>query len=214
MSDTLMQLNTTHKSTYDQLADEYYRCADDNQDVVNDAMSKLAQYVPAPADVLDVGCAVGNIAESLLRMGYSVDGIDIAPKMIDIARKRAPGGHFFVGDVCDFQFHRKYDAIVAFAFIHLFPRDEVGKVIEKLKQLLKPGGYIYSGTTSSDAYSEGYEYKQDYKKKMKRFRARWPRRELDAFLDAHSFEIIHVYEHTDVKGKVWMDYVLQLKEAS
>lgn len=212
MVTTLSELNKTHASTYDDLAEEYYQCADDNQQAVDDAMSKLARHLQAPADVLDVGCAVGNIAESMLHMGFRVDGIDIAPKMVALAKKRAPQGHFIVGDVYEYPFTKQYDAIVAFAFIHLFPKGEVGKMLDRLKQLLKPGGYMYTGTTRSDAYSEGYEYKQDYKKKTKRFRARWPREDLDTFLTAHGFEIIHVYEHTDVKGKVWMDYVLQVKE--
>lgn len=209
---TIISLNKIHVSVYDMLADEYEGCADSNSEIVAEAVEKLTQFLATSASVLDVGCAVGNVADAIASKGYEVDGIDISSKMIEIAKRTVPGARFFVGDVYTYSFEKQYDAIIAFAFIHLFPRGEVVKMLNKFKEILKPGGYLYTGTTESSEYIEGYEYKHDYSKKVRRFRARWPRKELDQFLVNNGFEIIEVYKHIDFKNKIWLDYLLKVKE--
>ncbi|MDQ5913415.1 MAG: hypothetical protein QG623_33 [Patescibacteria group bacterium] len=206
-------LNKLHETTYDSLVDEYDDFALKNKDIVEGAVSKLKRHLDSPARVLDVGCAVGNITSELVEHGYEVTGIDISPKMIARARKCVPKANFIVGDLCSYDFaDNKYDAIVAFAFIHLFPKNEAARILEIFRALLKPGGIIYTGTTDSDSFSEGFETKEDFENKLKRFRVRWPRKDLDSFFDENGFEIIKVYEHTDKKGKLWLDYIIKVKE--
>lgn len=209
---TISSLNKTNVGVYDLLADEYEACARENSEVVSESMDKLSLHTVPPATVLDVGCGVGNIADALVNKGYVVDGIDISPKMIEVAKRTVSGARFFVGDVYTYSFEKHYDVIVAFAFLHLFPRAEVVKMLQKFRKILEPGGFIYTGTTESSEYTEGYEYKHDYSKKVRRFRARWPRKELDLFLMNNGFEIIEVYKHIDVKNKIWLDYLLKVKE--
>ena len=209
---TISSLNKTNVGVYDLLADEYEACAKANLDIVSESMNKLSRHITPPATALDVGCGVGNIAEALVEKGYDVDGIDISPKMIEAAQRTVKGPRFFVGDVYTYSFEKKYDIIVAFAFLHLFPKGEVVKMLQKFREILKPGGFIYTGTTESSEYTEGYEYKLDYSKKVRRFRARWPRKELDQFLVNNGFEIVKVYKHIDFKNKIWLDYLLKVKE--
>lgn len=210
---TISSLNKTNVGVYDLLADEYEACAKANLDIVSESMNKLSRHITPPATALDVGCGVGNIAEALVEKGYDVDGIDISPKMIEAAQRTVKGPRFFVGDVYTYSFEKKYDIIVAFAFLHLFPKGEVVKMLQKFREILKPGGFIYTGTTESSEYTEGYEYKLDYSKKVRRFRARWPRKELDQFLVNNGFEIVKVYKHIDFKNKIWLDYLLKVKES-
>ncbi len=47
--------------------------------------------------VVDLGCGSGLWALALHRAGYDVLGVDISPAMINIARKRVPGGDFRTG---------------------------------------------------------------------------------------------------------------------
>lgn len=209
---TISSLNKTNVGVYDLLADEYEACAKANLDIVSESMDKLLRHITPPATALDVGCGVGNIADALVSKGYEVDGIDISPKMIEAAKRTVSGARFFVGDVYTYSFEKHYDIIVAFAFLHLFPKREVVKMLQKFREILKPGGFIYTGTTESSEYTEGYEYKHDYNKKVRRFRVRWPRNELDQFLVNNGFEIIEVYKHIDFKNKIWLDYLLKVKE--
>jgi ubiquinone/menaquinone biosynthesis C-methylase UbiE len=58
---------------------------------------------PEPGDLwLDVGCGAGNLAELAAGAGARVTGIDLSPRLIDVARARAEAGgydiEYSVGD--------------------------------------------------------------------------------------------------------------------
>jgi len=52
--------------------------------------------VPKSATVLDLPCGTGRLAETLLDEGYRVVGVDIAPPMLEVARRKLArfGGRF------------------------------------------------------------------------------------------------------------------------
>ncbi|WP_374432254.1 class I SAM-dependent methyltransferase [Tabrizicola sp.] len=49
--------------------------------------------------LLDMGCGSGMFASLASAVGLTVAGIDAAPPLLDIARKRVPGGDFRKGDL-------------------------------------------------------------------------------------------------------------------
>src|SRR5262245_46460478 len=58
---------------------------------------------PQPGEeFLDVGCGAGNVAALAAGAGAHVTGIDLAPRLIDVAKARAAAGglhiHYSVGD--------------------------------------------------------------------------------------------------------------------
>lgn len=56
------------------------------------------------ARVLDAGCGTGALSEELARRGAQVVGVDISPKLIEIAKARVParlGIDFRAGDLAD-----------------------------------------------------------------------------------------------------------------
>ncbi|MFC8448747.1 class I SAM-dependent methyltransferase [Kitasatospora sp. NPDC057223] len=64
---------------------------------------RLEAWVPAgPADVLDVGCGTGSLALLLAEAGQRVTGVDLAPRMVERARRKLSDaglqGRFLVGD--------------------------------------------------------------------------------------------------------------------
>lgn len=212
MNHDIDTLNDLHRKVYDFSAAEYDERgwgSKVSQNIITEAVGRVLQFCPPPARALDVGCAVGNITQTLADSGYTAEGIDISPKMIEIAKMRAPKLHFSVADVMQHKPELPYDLIVAFAFIHLFPSKEVPVVLAKLHNLLTEDGILYTGTTITDVFSEGYEEKSDYRGAPKRFRARWTREALDDEFEKAGFEIINVYKHADAVGKTWMDYVLR-----
>jgi SAM-dependent methyltransferase len=71
----------------------------------------LEKHHPAARTILDVGCGTGEHAR-LLTAGYEVDGIDIEPDFVDIAREKVPKGRFEVADMGDFSLDRRYDAVL------------------------------------------------------------------------------------------------------
>lgn len=60
-------------------------------------LARLRRHGPAGARVVEVGCGSGGLTERLAAAGWQVLGIDIAPAMIRLARRRAPSAAFRVG---------------------------------------------------------------------------------------------------------------------
>ena len=94
-------------------------------------------------DVLDVACGTGVlIPDYLKRKVASVTGIDISPKMAEIAKAKFPQPEVTIlcGDVESTYFGKQFDCIVVYnAFPH-FPDPE--RLIATLSGLLKPGGTL------------------------------------------------------------------------
>ncbi len=64
-------------------------------------------------DVLDVGCGSGVLAEMLIAEGLSYRGFDFSTVAVDKARKRNPGGCFYLGDATDpAAYQDAYDSVV------------------------------------------------------------------------------------------------------
>ena len=99
--------------------------------------------VGAGKDVLDVATGTGVLIPDYLARGVaSVTGIDISPKMAEIAagKFRQENVTILCGDVEEKDFGRLFDCVVVYnAFPH-FPDPE--RLIARLASLLKPGGTL------------------------------------------------------------------------
>ncbi len=95
-------------------------------------------------DVLDVACGTGVLFDYYLaRDAASVTGIDISPKMAEIAAGKYadnPKVEVICADVEEYPFNRKFDRVVVYnAFPHFpFPK----RLIKVLAGLLKEGGRL------------------------------------------------------------------------
>jgi ubiquinone/menaquinone biosynthesis C-methylase UbiE len=101
---------------------------------------------------LDVGCGPGQftilVAERL--PAAEIWGIDLAPTMIDLARRHAsvsPAAarlHFEVGDVARLPFpDEHFDAVVSSGSIKHWP-DQIG-ALREIHRVLAPGGRLFIG---------------------------------------------------------------------
>lgn len=208
MKDQPSEIQEINKSVYDELASEYESRSDNLKEVTSYAVSLFIKHLKEK-EVLETGCAVGTALNIMEKKGLRVTGIDISPKMIDYAKKRNPKSDLIVGDFLEYKFDKQFDGIFSFAFIHLFPKDVAKQVLQKMHEVLKPGGVMYIGTSKSDIASEGWEEKHDYKKPLKRFRKHWTQDEIEnSFTDA-GFKILEKYIIEDPYKKVWMDFIVQ-----
>lgn len=72
---------------------------------------KAISLLKPGARVLDVGCGTGvPVAAMLAEAGLDVTGIDIAPKMIEIARAEVKG-RFLVADCLEYEPEGSFDAV-------------------------------------------------------------------------------------------------------
>lgn len=121
-------------------------CADgwDASTVRNEkAIEKILEKggIKKGADVLDVACGTGVLFPDYEKIGVaSLTGIDISPKMIEIATKKFPGVKLICGDAETLCFEEQFDAIM----IHnAFPHFSSGDALfQNLAKQLKKGGRL------------------------------------------------------------------------
>lgn len=100
---------------------------------------------PAPFDaVLDLGCGTGLLAEAMpVDRAVVIDGVDLAPRMIQETRKKQRYRKLVVGDIADYLRScppQSYDLIVsADVFIYVGPLEEIFAGIDRA---LTPDGLI------------------------------------------------------------------------
>ena len=86
-------------------------------------------------DVIDIGCGPGRYSVELANMGYSVLGVDIAEKMIEIAKNSNPNESkckFLYCDYLEKNFSQKFDAAILMGFFDYINDPKI--VFEKLKK--------------------------------------------------------------------------------
>ena len=104
----------------------------------------LRRLNPQCQTVLDVACGTGEHARLLAAEGFSVDGVDLDPTFVHIAKQKHPAGQFSAADMSDFHLSRRYDAVLClFSSIgYLKTLDRVSRALACFREHLAPGGII------------------------------------------------------------------------
>jgi ubiquinone/menaquinone biosynthesis C-methylase UbiE len=131
--------------------------------------------------ILDLGCGTGIYAKILKKRGAIIQGIDISPKMIEIAKANVKGVEFRVGTVYNLPYKSKsFDIVVASLVVHYFA--DLNKAFKEVRRVLKDDGlFIFSSDNPVVNISHRMKGRQrkfrvfgDYFKEGK-FYERWPR---------------------------------------
>ena len=113
-------------------------------------IARTKEYLNANDNVLDFGCATGTKTLELADATKHIHGLDISAKMIDEATKKKnkvniKNVSFSQGTIFNDDLEKtSFDKIIASAIIHLMEDSE--KVIQRIHELLKPGGLFISTT--------------------------------------------------------------------
>jgi len=93
--------------------------------------------------LLDVACGTGG-HPTYLREHYVVEGLDLSPEMLDIARKRHPDLVLHQADMTSFDLGRRFDAVVclfsAIAYAQTVPL--LRQTLSTMARHLLPGGVL------------------------------------------------------------------------
>ncbi|HSM02178.1 MAG TPA: class I SAM-dependent methyltransferase [Acidimicrobiia bacterium] len=98
---------------------------------------------PGAASLLDVACGTGKHLE-IWRDRFEVEGLDIDPSMLDLARARVPEVPLHLGDFADFELDATFDAITClFSSIgYAHTPDRLDAAIATMARHLAPGGVL------------------------------------------------------------------------
>jgi SAM-dependent methyltransferase len=124
-------------------------------------LTAVLDRLPAAADILDIGCGVGQpIARFFIEHGINVTGIDAAPAMLAICRQRFPHATWIEADMRGLDLGRRFDAIVAWdSFFHL-DAGEQRAMFEVFARHAAPGATLLftsgpeAGVVIGDLYGE------------------------------------------------------------
>ncbi|MBD2435865.1 class I SAM-dependent methyltransferase [Nostoc sp. FACHB-110] len=114
----------------------------------------LLKHLPHQANILDLCCGTGQVAQHLIAKGYELTGIDNSQKMIDYARKTAPSGKFIVDDARSFQLPSTFDAVISTSagLNHILNIDELKKVFENVYAALQENSWFLFDLNLDKAY--------------------------------------------------------------
>lgn len=116
----------------------------------NKAVENTIDYLKNDNIVLDYGCGYGLITSKLAKNVKEIHGIDISPKMIEVAKRKADE-HSFENIIYtqstifdDVLKEESFDVVVAYSLLHLL--EDIQRSVERINSLLKPGGLFISDT--------------------------------------------------------------------
>ena len=117
----------------------------------------IRRHAPTARSLLDVACGTGRHLE-YLRREFEVEGLDVNPRFLDIARHRLPGVTLHEGDMTEFDLCRTFDVVTvlfsSIAFVRTVAAME--RSIEALARHVAPGGLLLvEPLWEPDAHREG-----------------------------------------------------------
>src|SRR5918992_5586804 len=111
----------------------------------NELAALIRRVHPNAQTVLDVGCGTAEHARLLTEEhGFQVDGVDLDPAFVQIAREKLTTGSAYEGDMISFELSRRYDVILSLfsAIGYVRTLDNVHRTLERFRAHLADGGIV------------------------------------------------------------------------
>jgi len=135
---------------WDMLAKNFDEQSEGYKQVHIKTVENAKKYLNAGDLVLDYGCATGTTAIEIADHVKEIHGIDISSKMIDAARRKVAERKiqnidFAQATIFDKRSTKEsFDVVLALGILHLLK--DPPKAIQRIYELLKPGGWFVSLT--------------------------------------------------------------------
>lgn len=146
--------------TWNKIADLYEEKFMD-LDLYNESYDFICSAIDKKnAKLLEIGCGPGNIARYLLskRPDFDIFGIDVAPNMIELAKKNNPSAKFVVMDSREIHtLTERYDGIVVGFCLPYLSDAESEALIFSSYDLLNDGGLLYLSFVEGNPADSGFK---------------------------------------------------------
>jgi len=102
-------------------------------------------FLPAKAEVLEVGCAGGRESALFLERGIAVTGVDISTGLLELARQQNPEVHYINADFRHLPLSdASFDGVWSHAsLVHLEAESDVAQALAEFYRVLRPSGHLY-----------------------------------------------------------------------
>lgn len=144
------------KDAYDTVAEDYATHIPDTRVEAPLDLAMVDAFIAAVGDeddatVLDAGCGAGRMSRYVADRGVAVQGIDLSPGMVSMARRDHPDLTFSVASLSALPFPRRSFAgvLLWYSTIHT-PLDEQPGIYAEVARVLRPGGYVLVGFQSGE----------------------------------------------------------------
>jgi ubiquinone/menaquinone biosynthesis C-methylase UbiE len=130
---------------YNKLANSYDEKSLNRLNYLNSVDTLVKNNLPINSNLLDVGCGTGNRIRKLTTgLNLTINGCDISPKMIDIAKTNID--NVTLQDMCNLNYRDKeFDVVTCLfnAFGHLDSKDKRIKTLKQFNRVLKDDGVLF-----------------------------------------------------------------------
>jgi SAM-dependent methyltransferase len=147
-------------SVFHKLADEYREKFMDLT-VYDGSYGEFCNLLPAGlARVLDAACGPGNVSRYLVSQRPDLDllGIDLAPRMVELARAAVPSARFAVHDCRRLAgLQMRFDGIICAFGLPYLSTEEATAFIKAAGHALEPAGVLYLSTLLGRSEDSGLQ---------------------------------------------------------
>jgi SAM-dependent methyltransferase len=139
------------RRAYDTVAEDYAAYLPDTRweaplDLAMVDAFAMAVTAGDDAQVLDAGCGTGRMSRYLRERGCAVQGVDLSPGMVAMARRDHPGLVFTVGSLTELPYPdgRFAGVMLWYSIIHTPPAG-LARIFAEATRVLRPGGHLLVG---------------------------------------------------------------------
>lgn len=154
------------ESSYDEFARQYDAVMGSREETAREVKRLLRRYHPKARTLLELGCGTGSML-ALFQRRYTLTGVDLSQKMLEIAAKKVPGVPLLRQDITRLDLRERYDVILCVfdTMNHITDFRGWKRVFVRVAKLLAPGGiFVFDVNTP---------------RKMERYASELPYAELD-----------------------------------
>ncbi|WP_203915187.1 class I SAM-dependent DNA methyltransferase [Rhizocola hellebori] len=144
------------RESYNTVSEDYLKLVQDLSGLDGLSRAMLAAFAERVRSgglgpVADLGCGPGVVTAHVAAMDVPIFGIDLSPRMIELAQRRFPHLHFAEGSMTALEAgDAELGGILAFYSIHHTPPQHLPALFAKFHRALAPGGHLLVGTHLGD----------------------------------------------------------------
>ncbi|MFF4834183.1 class I SAM-dependent DNA methyltransferase [Streptomyces sp. NPDC001315] len=146
---------TGQAEAFDAIGDRYDEAFPHKEGQVS-AGAWLIPSLPAGSRVLDLGCGTGlPTTRQMADAGFEAVGVDLSPRMVELARENVPAATFHRLDLADLRPGGpsdlgRFDAVAAFFSLLMLSRAEIPLALRTIRNLLVPDGLFVLSMVEAD----------------------------------------------------------------